>query len=298
MAMLTLERRHDLEECSRKLISYRNNASPKLPHLYPCADLKYVPAYVSGFLARLRWLFPDVFISGLKKADGTTETATYWGSSIAEYVPKNAARIMIHAKKAELQQRIKKTQLNYERSQFHITVTLAHELFHVLTGFWTGTDRPGTPPDLYGGHHGDEEAGEAGWWWEIRHMFKGEIHFYYDTTDPLGPKQSGIPFMKDHESETFTRISDAYVRDIYSKGKSDHPKFDATCSPIPKANFRMKNMVGYLNGDYSSNASSSRAARRSTRADGSSNSRGNFPAIKLTPELLSTRPKMPVATQA
>lgn len=121
--------------------------------------------------------------------------------------------------KAVLQARIKNTQLNYERSQFHVVVTIAHELFHVLTGFWTGTNRPGTPPDLSGGLHGDARRGESGWWWEIRHMFKGEVHFYYDTTDPMGAKQSGIPFMEDHEKETYTRLSDTYVRDIYSKGR-------------------------------------------------------------------------------
>lgn len=103
MAILTLERRHDLEDYSRKLITYRNNA--RLPHLYPCADLKYVPAYVSGFLARLRWVFPDIFISGLKDNDGTTQSASYWGNSVADYIPKEASRIMIHAK-VNLHQRV------------------------------------------------------------------------------------------------------------------------------------------------------------------------------------------------
>lgn len=121
--------------------------------------------------------------------------------------------------KSRLQQHIQNAQLNYWRSRFQVTVTLAHELIHVLTCFWTGGDRPATPPDLYAGNHGDDDRGEPGWWWEIQRMFMGEIHFYYDPADPLGPKQSGIPFMEDHKSETFKRISDAYLRDIYSKGK-------------------------------------------------------------------------------
>lgn len=68
----------------------------------------------------------------------------------------------------EMESQIKNYQVHYERSLFHLGVTLAHECFHVLTGFWAEDFKVGILYKLGGAYASEilkdpkKKRGEAG----------------------------------------------------------------------------------------------------------------------------------------
>lgn len=125
--------------------------------------------------------------------------------------------------------------IHYERSLFHLAATLAHECFHVLTGYWTGSKKENTPPRFYG-EFPDNDRGEAGEWWEYKHGFNGSVDLVWnkhgkneDDPYPLDDENmsAGIPFLKQirysdygsTEGAEWTRISHAFIRDFIEKGR-------------------------------------------------------------------------------
>lgn len=135
-------------------------------------------------------------------------------------------------------------EIHYERSLFHLAVTLTHECFHVLTGYWTGFVKEFTPPKYYGafpigglkGPDEPDEAGEAGDWWEYKHGFNGSVNLVWnidgrDKGDPYPlddqSMSAGIPFLRQTrtrddgsiDGEEWTRISHNFIRDYIKKGK-------------------------------------------------------------------------------
>lgn len=131
----------------------------------------------------------------------------------------------------------KSYKIHYERTLFVLAVTIAHECFHVLTGYWTGVDEAFTPPDFFG-ELPKVGRGEAGEWWEFKHGFNGSANLVWnnrgkekDDPYPLDNEKmsAGIPFLKqiryrDDESvggATWTRISHNFIRDVLEKGKSN-----------------------------------------------------------------------------
>lgn len=124
--------------------------------------------------------------------------------------------------------------IHYERTLFILAITLAHECFHVLTGYWTGTDKEVTPPRFYGDSR-KSGRGEAGEWWEYNHGFNGLANLVWnnrgknqDDPYPLDNEKlsAGIPLLKqkryrDDESvdgAEWRLISHAFIRDVLEKG--------------------------------------------------------------------------------
>lgn len=130
----------------------------------------------------------------------------------------------------------KNYKIHYERSLFHLAVTLAHECFHVLTGYWTGFIEEFTPPKFFG-EYLDEGRGEAGEWWEYKHGFNGSVDLVWnkhgkDKDDPYPlpvddkNMSAGIPYLKQLRYEDdgstgaeWTRISHAFIKDFIEKGR-------------------------------------------------------------------------------
>lgn len=153
-----------------------------------------------------------------------------------------AAEIKLKAhlkERQDMESQIKNYQVHYERSLFHLGVTLAHECFHVLTGLWTGTFKLGTPYKL-GGAYADRDPekkrGEAGDWWEYQSGFNGSVNLAWGKNDkkkddpyPLRDDNlsAGVPFVRQlryradgsGDGVAWTRISHAYIKDIINKGE-------------------------------------------------------------------------------
>jgi hypothetical protein len=159
-----------------------------------------------------------------------------------ETAERNGSAANITAAKSRLkaQERIVKKsietmeryQVHYQRSLFHLGVTLAHECFHLLTGLWTGFGRARTP-ERFGSEFASEEDqdyGEAGQWWEYRHGFDGLGSLAWGIKDKKKDDpyaldddtlSAGIPFIRTlANGGTWTRISTAYIQDVIRTGKS------------------------------------------------------------------------------
>lgn len=134
----------------------------------------------------------------------------------------------------EMEKISKNYKIHYERSLFHLAATLAHECFHVLTGYWTGFVKEYTPPKFCG-EFPNRDRGEAGEWWEYKHGFNGLVDLVWnkdgkdkDDPYPLDDENmaAGIPYLKQTRYEDdgstgaeWTRISHAFIKDFIEKGR-------------------------------------------------------------------------------
>lgn len=132
----------------------------------------------------------------------------------------------------------KNYEIHYERSLFQLAATLAHEAFHVLTGYWSGFTSILTPP-RFSGPNQYENEGEAGEWWSYKHGFNGSVDLVWnrsgkgkDDPYPLDDENmsAGVPFLKQtryrddgpSDGEEWTRISHTFIKDFLKKGKSEY----------------------------------------------------------------------------
>lgn len=131
----------------------------------------------------------------------------------------------------------KNYKVHYERSLCHMAITIAHECFHVLTGYWSGFEDVLTPVKYFGHFTRSDrgDAGEAGEWWEVEHAFNGFIMPAWnrsgkskDDPYPLDDENNsaGVLFIREKRSSDggleWTRVSHTFVRDIIEKGKSEY----------------------------------------------------------------------------
>lgn len=174
----------------------------------------------------------------LEKLQGDAENARK--SKDPKAITAAEHNLKVHTKACqEMQSQIKNYDEHFERSLFHLGVTLAHEVFHVLTGLWTGDFKVGTPYKL-GGAYADKDKkkvhGEAGDWWEYQSGFNGSINLAWGKDDkkkddphPLKDDNlsAGVPFVRQlrykadgsNDGVTWTRISHAYIKDIIATGE-------------------------------------------------------------------------------
>ena len=104
------------------------------------------------------------------------------------------------------------TRNNHERNVmlFQMVVSVAHEICHVLTGFFSGRARPLTPRTVT--VEGPLSEGEAGRWWEVEAL-GGIPEFYARRDDRDNPDQSGTPYLFPvlHQTSLGTEISPTYI---------------------------------------------------------------------------------------
>ncbi|KAK2595340.1 hypothetical protein QQS21_006940 [Conoideocrella luteorostrata] len=75
---------------------------------------------------------------------------------------------------------------------FQMAISAAHEICHFLTGFFTGSAQPSTPPIAGVPSSGPRQIGEAKHYWE-REAFGGLVEFYANPEDKKNHRQAGIP---------------------------------------------------------------------------------------------------------
>lgn len=146
--------------------------------------------------------------------------------------------LQLHRKICHEMRKISKNyKIHYERSLFLLAVTLGHECFHVLTGYWTGFVKEFTPPKFFGEFSNScRNRGEAGEWWEYKHGFNGSVNLVWnnhgkdeDDPYPLDDENfsAGIPFLKEKryrndgssDGAEWTRISHKFIKDFIEKGR-------------------------------------------------------------------------------
>ncbi|KAK3896975.1 hypothetical protein C8A05DRAFT_39475 [Staphylotrichum tortipilum] len=174
------------------------------PHIYR-PETGSMRNWVGFFLSRLRGCFPEIDIKRIGKPTAVTNKKS-WGLDMAAYNPHNAAVIELNGAIIENMLRMRGTQHQrtngtsaYEILEFEMTVSVAHEIVHLLTGFLTGANRPNTPYSLAPTGYAEtmpdgETRGEIGWYWENLYL-GGILEFWTNPTDPLGNNQAGTPYL-------------------------------------------------------------------------------------------------------
>ncbi|KAK4157366.1 hypothetical protein C8A00DRAFT_40211 [Chaetomidium leptoderma] len=196
---------------------------PPPPHIYR-DSLANMPYWIQRFLQSMRENFPPISISG--GFNGEAAASKYdWGQDMNDYDAGGAGVLyvseaiisnMTHVR----QQASASTGSSYELFKFQMTISVAHEIVHFLTGFITGTILPDTPPAVTAVPYNDRgDVGEAGRYWES--MFLGGfVECWSSTSDPLGPRQAGLPYLFNagsKQSATGQQVSMSYVEEFLNE---------------------------------------------------------------------------------
>jgi hypothetical protein len=121
---------------------------------------------IDHFLSTVRNDFPPLFIS--ERVEGEAETERFaWGHVMSQYQPSSAARIFVHKTIIDnmlyAREQVQQAGDAYDIFKFQMSITLAHEVVHLLTGFLLGYSINSlTPPNVTLGNWGDRDSGEAG----------------------------------------------------------------------------------------------------------------------------------------
>lgn len=109
----------------------------------------------------------------------------------------------------------------YNVYMFQMTISVAHELGHFLTGFLSGTGRPVTPDEV--GVPG--AAGEAGYFWESLAL-GGIVDFFADQSDPNNVEQPGVPYIFDDAQDDARgrKVSMTWINDFVSGRRGKIPR--------------------------------------------------------------------------
>ncbi|KAK4235063.1 hypothetical protein C8A03DRAFT_18136, partial [Achaetomium macrosporum] len=104
-----------------------------------------------------------------------------------------------------------------------MTVSVAHEIVHFLTGFLTGTEEPHAPPEVTAAPYDDQRnnKGEWGRYWESI-LLSGFLEFWSSSSDPLGVRQAGVPYLFSVGSmatATGQQVSMSYVQQFLNGGR-------------------------------------------------------------------------------
>lgn len=143
---------------------------------------------------------------------------------------------------------------------FQMVLSIAHEITHFLTGFFTGTARPLTPREVAAaGWRGS--TGEAGRYWEEK-FIGGVVEFYADPRYPRNADQAGIPYIFDNfnEDSRGTFVSKNYIDAIFNGCKLiPFPDFysvtnsiraqPSSCEVHKRINYNSKICKGYVEGN-------------------------------------------------
>lgn len=114
---------------------------------------------------------------------------------------------LIGAGQAAVHDKTSSSQMAFESFMFLMAITVAHELCHLYVGFFTGYNRPMTPPritflpKLYNKPFGNELIGESGRAWE-GWVLGGVVETFYDPNHPLKSRQPGRMYIIDKNKMT------------------------------------------------------------------------------------------------
>ncbi|EWG48984.1 hypothetical protein FVEG_08616 [Fusarium verticillioides 7600] len=163
-------------------------------------DLNEARRFVDTFLAKCRAKPPNIIISDRITGEGLAQRVDWpsiLGSQIGDYNPKWAA--MFRLNKAVVDSAVSAAELQdiraLQKMLFLLSISVAHELFHMLMGFMFGDSERLTPPVINHspGTPRGPRAGESGRYWEAK-FFGCVVKAHHDPRDPRGSNQAGIFF--------------------------------------------------------------------------------------------------------
>ncbi|SPO05591.1 uncharacterized protein DNG_08278 [Cephalotrichum gorgonifer] len=99
----------------------------------------------------------------------------------------------------------------YNTFLFQMTISTAHEIVHLFTGYLTGREQNASPgvPNVSG------TSDDAGFVFEVQAL-GGIVAFYSDPQDPDNPHQAGIAYIfpDARDSTSGKRIPQRYIEDF------------------------------------------------------------------------------------
>jgi hypothetical protein len=226
----TQEGRRSLVDVATEIIQPRNNSqlsSPRRPrHIYR-DSMQNLPQWIERFLRSMRNNFPPVGISD--EVDGEADAEPHnWGHDMAQYDAGAAAGFLWLNKGIinnmtdawQQGQGQPHAQSAYDLFKFQMTISVAHEIVHLLTGFLTGPDQAHTPPEVTAAAPLNTKGnkGEAGRNWE-RKLLGGSLEHWSSNTDPLQVRQAGVPYLfnaGDPSTANGQPVCMTYVREFVS----------------------------------------------------------------------------------
>ncbi|TPX11442.1 uncharacterized protein E0L32_007861 [Thyridium curvatum] len=177
--------------------------------------------YIDLFLQRMRSGFPEVYVMH-SKGEAVTVRYNWAGRNdrLEDYQPVDAGQLRLSPR---ILQNMTATRNNdtYNVYMFQMTISVAHELGHFLTGFLSGTGRPVTPDEV--GVPG--AAGEAGYFWESLAL-GGIVDFFADQSDPNNVEQPGVPYIFDDAQDDARgrKVSMTWINDFVSGRRGKIPR--------------------------------------------------------------------------
>jgi hypothetical protein len=225
----TPEASRSLADVATAIIQARDKSRSSTPrHIYR-DSMQNMPYWIQRFLGRMRANFPPVCISGYCMGEAEAQRRD-WGMDMDRYDAGPDAGTMFVSEAIIsnmlylLEQGAGTTSESYKLFKFQMTISVAHEILHFLTGFLTGTPRPNTPRDVTARPYNRPNTGEAGRFWESRFL-GGFLECWSVPSDPLGFRQPGQPFLFNEGSRstsTGEEVSMAYVEELLKGRKWSH----------------------------------------------------------------------------
>ncbi|EWZ86013.1 hypothetical protein FOWG_11082 [Fusarium oxysporum f. sp. lycopersici MN25] len=163
-------------------------------------DLNEARRFVDTFLAKCRAEPPNIIISDRITGEGLAQRVDWpsiLGSQIGDYNPKWAA--MFRLNKTVVDSAVNAAELRdveaLQKILFLLSISVAHELVHMLMGFMFGDSERLTPPVINHppGTPRGPRAGESGRYWEAK-FFGCVVEAHHNPRDPRGSNQAGIFF--------------------------------------------------------------------------------------------------------
>lgn len=194
------------------------------PHIYnyPPEDL---PSWINEFLVKTRLAFPPIHISDAVAGEAEIRRRS-WGLDIRAYYPSMAGNMYLS--KAIIENMVYARRYDFRACyglfKFQLGIGVAHEIIHLLTGYFTGSEDAYTPPRVTMFPFGEKKAGEAGRHWE-KVLLRGTVEFWAPgnpDTHTMGVRQPGKAYMftDGHRNAVGHPVSMDYIREIVNGGKS------------------------------------------------------------------------------
>ncbi|WAO86976.1 Hypothetical protein NCS54_00426800 [Fusarium falciforme] len=180
-------------------------------------SLDNLASWINKFLVRVREDFFTVFIRDIG-GEALAERLEWPGEyNMADYEAGPVGNLslnrvlvenMIHAHQRPPPEA-------YARFKFQLSISIAHEVVHFLTGFLLGSPRSNTPRGVTLQGWGNMRTGEAGRYWEAA-LLGGVVEFRSDRNDTLGVRQAGTPYLfpNGRHDTPGRRISLSYITEF------------------------------------------------------------------------------------
>lgn len=227
LALRILESPDGIDSLSKTAIFIiEESRERKKPTLYQ-GSFADMPKWITFFLTKMRSSFPMTYLSHMEGEALACRQANDI-KALKDFSPKHIGymdvnRYIVNNIIAAEQRGDTK---NLKLFRFEMSISIAHEIVHFLTGFLNGekADKMFTPPEVGARGYTTGKRGEAGRYWEEL-LLGGQTELWQNAADPAGVHQAGIPYLfVDGTGKSKARIiNTAYIDNFIAGGKFTSP---------------------------------------------------------------------------